>query len=154
MGTTWGYALAPQSFTGRYCVRFFVCCFIYGFFRKLVILIGDFGPAGTRLVETITNTFDFSEEPGKLAILERAARTADTIAALEAEAATQSLTAKGSMNQVVINPLIAEARAQTSLLDKLLKSLGLPESDEESAAKAEQRQRQARKAAQTRWGNR
>lgn len=120
----------------------------------MVILIGEFGKAGTRLVETITNTFDFSEEPGKLAILERAARTADTIAALEAEAATQSLTAKGSMNQVVINPLIAEARAQTSLLDKLLKSLGLPDSDEDTAAKAEQRQRQARKAAQTRWNNR
>lgn len=114
----------------------------------------DFGPAGARLVESITATFDFSEEPGKLAILARAARTADTIAALEAEAATQSLTAKGSMNQVVINPLIAEARAQTSLLDKLLKSLGLPESDEETAAKAEQRQRRAKKAAQTRWGNR
>lgn len=135
-------------------MRCFVCCFIYGFLRRLIVLIGEFGPAGTRLVETITNTFDFSEEPGKLAILERAARTADTIAALETEAATQSLTAKGSMNQVVINPLIAEARAQTSLLDRLLKSLGLPESDEESAAKAEQRQRQARKAAQTRWNNR
>lgn len=123
-------------------------------FKELVILIGDFGPAGTRLVETITNTFDFSEEPGKQAILERAARTADTIDALEAEAATQSLTAKGSMGQAVINPLVAEARAQTSLLDKLLKSLGLPDSDEETAAKAEQRQRQARKAAQTRWNNR
>ena len=114
----------------------------------------DFGPAGARLVESITSEFDFSLEPAKLAILERAARTADTIAALEAEAATQSLTAKGSMNQVVINPLISEARSQTSLLDKLLKSLSLPDSDEETAAKAEQRQRQARKAAQTRWGNR
>ena len=114
----------------------------------------DFGPAGTRLVETITSEFDFSNEPAKLAVLHRAGRTADTIAALEAEAATQSLTAKGSMNQVVINPLIAEARAQTSLLDKLLKSLGLPDTDEATAAKAEQRQRRARKAAQTRWGNR
>lgn len=114
----------------------------------------DYGPAGARLVESITATFDFSEEPGKLAILARCARTADTIAALEAEAATQPLTAKGSMGQEVISPLIAEARAQTSLLDKLLKSLGLPESDEETAAKAEQRQRQARKAAQTRWNNR
>lgn len=123
-------------------------------FKELVILIGDFGPAGTRLVETITNTFDFSEEPGKQAILERAARTADTIEALEAEAATQSLISKGSMGQAVINPLVAEARAQTSLLDKLLKSLGLPDSDEDTAAKAEQRQRQARKAAQTRWNNR
>lgn len=120
----------------------------------MIVLIGEFGKAGTRLVETITNTFDFSEEPGKQAILERAARTADTIAALEAEASTQSLTAKGSMGQAVINPLVAEARAQTSLLDKLLKSLGLPDSDEDTAAKAEQRQRQARKAAQTRWNNR
>ena len=149
-----GYALAPQSFTGRYCVHSLVCCFIYGFLRKLVILENNFGPAGTRLVETITNTFDFTEEPGKLAILERAARTADTIAALEAEAATQSLTAKGSMGQAVINPLVAEARAQTSLLDKLLKSLGLPDTDEATAARAEQRQRRAKKAAQTRWGNR
>lgn len=114
----------------------------------------DFGPAGARLVESITSEFDFSLEPAKLAILARAARTADTIAALEAEAATQSLTAKGSMGQAVINPLISEARAQTSLLDKLLKSLQLPDSDEDTAAKAEQRQRQARKAAQTRWGNR
>lgn len=114
----------------------------------------DFGPAGARLVDNITSEFDFSLEPAKLAILERAARTADTIAALEAEAATQSLTAKGSMGQAVINPLVAEARAQTSLLDKLLKSLGLPDTDEDTAAKAEQRQRQARKAAQTRWGNR
>lgn len=117
-------------------------------------MIGEFGKAGTRLVETITNTFDFTEEPGKQAILERAARTADTIEALEAEAATQSLTAKGSMGQEVISPLIAEARAQTSLLDRLLKSLGLPDTDEATAARAEQRQRQARKAAKTRWGNR
>lgn len=124
------------------------------FLRKLVVLIGEFGKAGTRLVETISNTFDFTEEPGKQAILERAGRTADTIEALEAEAATQSLISKGSMGQAVINPLVAEARAQTSLLDKLLKSLGLPDSDEDTAAKAEQRQRQARKAAQTRWGNR
>lgn len=124
------------------------------FLRKLVVLIGEFGKAGTRLVETITNTFDFTEEPGKQAILERAARTADTIEALEAEAATQSLTAKGSMGQEVISPLIAEARAQTSLLDRLLKSLGLPDTDEATAARAEQRQRQARKAAKTRWGNR
>lgn len=114
----------------------------------------EFGPAGTRLVETITSEFDFSLEPAKLAILARCARTADTIAALEAEAATQPLTAKGSMGQEVISPLIAEARAQTSLLDRLLKSLQLPDSDEDTAAKAEQRRRQARKAAQTRWGNR
>ena len=154
MGTTWGYALAPQSFTGRYCVRSFVCCFIYGFFKEVVIMDADFGPAGARLVESITSEFDFSLEPGKQAILEHAARTADTIAALEAEASTQSLTAKGSMGQAVINPLVAEARAQTSLLDKLLKSLGLPYSDEETAARAEQRRRQAKKAAQTRWGNR
>mgnify|MGYP006929312368 CR=1 FL=1 len=117
-------------------------------------MVEDLGPSGARLVESITSEFDFSNEPAKLAVLHRAARTADTIAALEAEAATQPLTAKGSMGQEVISPLISEARAQTSLLDKLLKSLGLPDSDEDTAAKAEQRRRQAKKAAKTRWGNR
>lgn len=123
-------------------------------FKELVILIGDFGPAGARLVESITSEFDFSSEPAKQALLLRAARTTDRIAQLEEAAAQSPLMVKGSQGQQVISPLIAEARAQTSLLDKLLKSLGLPESDEESAAKAEQRQRQARKAAQTRWNNR
>ena len=120
----------------------------------MINLVEDLGPSGARLVENITSEFDFSSEPAKQAWLLRAARTTDRIAQLEEAAAQSPLMVKGSQGQQVISPLIAEARAQTSLLDRLLKSLGLPESDEESAAKAEQRQRQARKAAQTRWGNR
>lgn len=120
----------------------------------MINLVEDLGPSGARLVENITSEFDFSSEPAKQALLLRAARTTDRIAQLEEAAAQSPLMVKGSQGQQVISPLIAEARAQTSLLDRLLKSLGLPDSDESTAAKAEQRQRQARKAAQTRWENR
>lgn len=114
----------------------------------------NLGPAGLELWENITDVFDFDEEPGKVALLERAARTADTIAALEAEASTQSLTAKGSMGQAVVNPLIAEARSQTSLLDKLLKSLSLPETEEEQLERAQRRSRAGKTGARARWGAR
>lgn len=120
----------------------------------MIQLPENLGPAGTELWESITDAFDFQDEPGKVALLERAARTADTIAALEAEASTQSLTAKGSMGQAVVNPLIAEARSQTSLLDKLLKSLGLPETEEEQLERAQRRSRAGRTAARARWGTR
>lgn len=114
----------------------------------------NLGPAGLELWKSITDVFDFDEEPNKVALLARAARTADTIAALEAEASTQSMVSKGSMGQAVINPLVAEARSQTSLLDKLLKSLGLPETEEEQIERAQRRSRAAKTAARARWGAR
>lgn len=114
----------------------------------------NLGPAGLELWESITEVFSFEEEPGKIMLLSRACRTADTIAALEAEASTQSLTAKGSMGQAVINPLVAECRAQTSLLDRLLKSLGLPETEEEQLERAQRRSRAGKTAARARWGAR
>lgn len=112
----------------------------------------NLGPAGTELWESITEVFSFEDEPGKVALLQRACRTADTIATLEAEASTQSLLAKGSMGQAVVNPLVAEARSQTSLLDKLLKSLDLPETEEEQLERAQRRSRAGRTAARARWG--
>ena len=120
----------------------------------MIQLPDNLGPAGRELWESITDVFDFQDEPAKVALLERAARTADTIAALEAEASTQSLTAKGSMGQAVINPLVSEARSQTSLLDKLLKSLGLPETEEEQLERAQRRSRAGKAAARARWGTR
>lgn len=125
--------------------------------RKEIIMIqqpDNLGPAGRELWENITDVFDFRDEPAKETLLERCARTADTIAALEAEASTQSLTARGSMGQAVVNPLIAEARSQTSLLDKLLKSLGLPETEEEQLERAQRRSRAGKTAARARWGAR
>lgn len=111
----------------------------------------NLGPAGAQLWDSMTAEFDFSGEPGKVAILERACRTADQIAKLEEATLDTPMTAKGSMGQLVIHPFIQEIRQQTTALNALIKSLGLPETDEEAAARAEQRHRQATRAAQARW---
>ena len=111
------------------------------------------GPKGLDLWHSITEVFDFADEPAALATLEHAARVTDLIASLEAEAMTQPRTVKGSQGQQVINPLIGEARAQRSLLDKLLKSLKLPESDEQALARSHRRSQAGKIAANARWGN-
>lgn len=110
------------------------------------------GEAGARLWGSITDSFDFSDEPAKLAILERAARTADQIAELEQAKKDSPLTAKGSMGQLVVHPFIGEIRAQSAALNTLLKSLGLPETDEERAEQASRRSQSARHAANIRHG--
>lgn len=108
--------------------------------------------AGLKLWNTITETFNFTDEPGKLALLERASKVADQIDKLEREASQAPMTAKGSMGQLVIHPFIAEIRSQTTVLNTLLKSLGLPETDEEQAERAQRRSAAGRKAANARWG--
>lgn len=110
------------------------------------------GEAGSHLWSRITDSFDFSDEPAKLAILERAARTADQIAELEQAKKDAPLTAKGSMGQLVVHPFIGEIRAQSAALNTLLKSLGLPETDEERAEAAGRRSAAARTAAVARHG--
>jgi len=107
--------------------------------------------AGSSLWDSITEEFDFTAEPGKLAILERACRVTDQTTKLEEATLTEPMTATGSMGQLVIHPFIAEIRQQTTVLNNLVKSLGLPESDEEAAEKATGRKRQAIRAAQARW---
>ena len=112
----------------------------------------NLGSAGAELWCAMTEEFDFTGEPGKIAILERACRVSDQIARLEEATATEPMTAKGSMGQLVIHPFIQEIRQQTSTLNALIKSLGLPETEEEKLSKAEQRSQHARNAAQARWG--
>lgn len=56
------------------------------------------------------------------------------------------------MGQTVTNPLIQEVRMQTNVLNSLIKSLGLPHSDEDTALKAEARRASAFKANAARWG--
>lgn len=97
----------------------------------------DFDPAGMELWASINEIFDFTDEPARLHILMQACRVADLIAELD-EAATQGpLTVRGSMQQPVISPLIAEARAQRSLLHQLLSKLGLPDTEEMKDQKAQ-----------------
>lgn len=110
----------------------------------------DLGEAGTELWISINTTFEHLNEPGKLAILEQACRTADTIVQLDEAQRGASLTAKGSMGQPVISPLISEARQQRAALNALIKALNLPVNDKESVEKSKRRIEQARKAANAR----
>lgn len=111
----------------------------------------NLGSAGAELWDSMTDEFDFTGEPGKIAILQRACRVADQIEKLEQATASEPMTAKGSMGQLVIHPFIQEIRQQTGTLNALIKALGLPETDEEKHAKAEQRSQHARNAANARW---
>ncbi|WP_288801557.1 hypothetical protein [uncultured Corynebacterium sp.] len=106
---------------------------------------------GMKLWNTITETFNFTDEPGKLALLERASKVADQIDKLEREASQAPMTAKGSMGQLVIHPFIAEIRSQTTVLNTLLKSLGLPETDEERVVRTERRSAAGKAGANARW---
>jgi hypothetical protein len=91
--------------------------------------------------------FDFAEEPHKVQILTQACRVEDVLAELDEAAHEAPLTVKGSMGQQVISPFIAEARAQRALQAQLLGRLDLPDTDEESEAKAERLSRTRRRSA-------
>lgn len=109
------------------------------------------GEVGTEFWMSVVSEFDFSAEPGKLAILERACHTKDTIHQLEQAQLSADLITKGSMGQAVISPFISETRQQTKLLESLVKSLGLPESDEEIQASIDRRSKAGKAGANARW---
>lgn len=106
---------------------------------------------GTELWIRVNTEFDMLQEPQKLAILEQAARTVDQIALLEEAREQAPLTAKGSAGQLVIHPLIAEIRQQRGSLNSLMKSLGLPESDEDTLDRAARHSAAGKTAAKARW---
>lgn len=108
-----------------------------------------FGDAGTQLWDSVVEVFDFEDEPGKVHLLEQACRVADIIDELDAAANEGPLTVRGSMGQPVISPFISEARSQRSLLHQLLSKLGLPDSDEAQADKADRLSQIRRKAARS-----
>lgn len=108
--------------------------------------------AGKKLWKSVTEVFDFTEEPGKVQVLAQACRVADVIAELDDAADEAPLTVKGSMGQQVISPFIAEARAQRALLAQLLGKLGLPDNDDDDDADYRVRRSAAgRTAAKARW---
>lgn len=108
------------------------------------------GAAGARFWKETVAVFDFSEESGKLLMLEHACRVTDVIAALEKAAAGAPLTVLGSARQQTINPLISEIRFQRGLLAQLVAKLGLPETDEDRQERDEKLSRVRRKAAKLR----
>lgn len=113
----------------------------------------ELGEAGLELWTTVNQSFDFTDEPAKLAILEQAAKTVDQITELENAKVGESLTAKGSTGQLVIHPFIQELRQQRQALNTLMKSLGLPETQEEYTARTERRSRAGKAGARGRYGS-
>ena len=108
------------------------------------------GPAGRSLWRRVSA--GLALRPDETALLEAAARTADELAALEAELRDAPAQVKGSMGQPRPNPLYAEVRSHREALRRLLGSLDVPEAEglgsEWDGLSASTR---ARKAARARW---
>lgn len=104
------------------------------------------GDAGAALWADLVGPYEF--RPDELRVLEAACREVDLIAAMEAELQGADFTVRGSQGQPVANPMLGELRQHRALLDRLLRSLALP--DEEGRA-ATQRSESARAAANARW---
>jgi hypothetical protein len=108
------------------------------------------GPAGSRLWRRLATVYEFA--PGELLTLELAARQADSVAALEAILARDGMTTTGSAGQPRLNPAVAEVRQGRLALERLLGALALPIDADDAGLTL--RQKQARKAAQSRWARR
>ncbi|MEU1526933.1 hypothetical protein ABZ413_32560 [Nocardia rhamnosiphila] len=95
--------------------------------------------------------YDFSEAPEKLIMVEEACRTADVVARLQALVdSAADLRVRGSQGQPVAMPELAELRQYRSLLTSLMKSLMLPDADEDGMTRSQL----GKLGAQARWGNR
>lgn len=90
----------------------------------------------------------YALRPDEAVVLEDACRTTDMIAALDAAWADDSrpMTARGSMGQLVIHPLIGELRTQRLARDAMLARLKLPDDEAADASVNQQRA-----AASTKW---
>lgn len=104
------------------------------------------GSAGGGLWTSVLRSYELS--PAELATLERACRTLDLLAKIDAELATAGVTVLGSMGQVRSHPLIAAQADLSRVLDVQLRSLALPVGDEDTGRI---RSPQQREAAQARW---
>jgi hypothetical protein len=95
------------------------------------------GYQGQKLWKSITTEFDFDAEPHKERILFDACKIADMIDRLDKEMQNEPLTVRGSMGQKAIHPCLAQSQSARGQLAQLLSRLGLPDTDEESQAKAD-----------------
>ncbi len=94
--------------------------------------------AGTRLWDAVNAEFDLEAEPHKVELLTQACRTTDVIARLQRVVdTTEDLRVRGSQGQPVSIPELAELRQYRALLAQLMGRLGLPDTDEAIAEKAE-----------------
>ena len=103
---------------------------------------------GAALWRKVTDLYSLRSD--EMVTLESACRATDRIALMRDELG-DSVTATGSMGQVVVHPLIPEIRAHEAQVASLLARLKLPDAEGDAGA-AESRSTKARAAAQSRWG--
>lgn len=101
---------------------------------------------GKRLWSEVTTGYQLRHD--ELDVLEDVCREADLIDKIEQELASADLMTTGSMGQMVVNPLIAEARQHRATKMSLWKRLALPDPVSSEAPAASNQQRSA---AQSRW---
>nr|DAJ25788.1 MAG TPA: terminase small subunit [Caudoviricetes sp.] len=87
----------------------------------------------------------------ELRILQDACVQLALVDRLQYEADRSDVLIEGSRGQLRPNPIFDAVRQHRLALTNILKSLNIPESDEEEAARAERRHNKAVKAARTRW---
>ena len=92
---------------------------------------------------------DYTLDPAERVVLAELCRVADRLDRLAGELAAAPLTVPGSTGQQVAHPLLAEARAQGVLADRLVRVLALPPAD---APVGRRRVVSAEAGAAARWG--
>lgn len=108
----------------------------------------DLQDRGKRFWRTVTKAFEDIDET-EFELLVETCRTLDVIDQLEEAIDRDGLMLKGSTGQTVVNPAVAEARAQRQTLHRLLGALAIP--DEGGATLATVETLRARQAADARW---
>ena len=107
--------------------------------------------AGAALWADVTAVYEL--RPDEVRVLEDACRERDLIARLEEQLAQAELLVKGSMGQVVINPLVSELRQHRATFAALIRQLKLPD-EGEGSEQGGALSAKNRAAAQARWARR
>ncbi|CAN5549906.1 hypothetical protein BH11ACT6_BH11ACT6_29870 [soil metagenome] len=87
------------------------------------------GYQGQKIWRAVVAEYDIDRDPDKQRIIYDIAKLADQIDELEKGMAGSPLTVKGSANQIVIHPLIAELRASRALMSNLFARLRFTDED-------------------------
>ena len=108
---------------------------------------------GRKMWVRLHTTYDFTDCPEKLILLEQACRTADLVHRLQSTVdAAEDLRVRGSQGQPVAAPEVGELRQYRALLTSLLKALTLPDDEAQAGTGKMTRSQLGRLGAQARWG--
>lgn len=107
------------------------------------------GPEGQQFHDAVVAEYQLSV--AELRTLEDVCREIDLIERLQVALESAELLVRGSMGQPVASPFVQEIRQHRATLDRLIKSLNLPDPEGAAATDAD-RSTSARARALKRWG--